>query len=160
MTRISRPKSDAYGAEGERYVRRTNSIRGSAEEMLRARPVLAARKKCRFSRKLHLTAFGLHSWRPTRRAGRTWNKNKLTTRRGAVHSNGWLSHPSWPRFQMHERSSSTFRAAHRWKPAHPIAATKANIRATIAINHKPTQGWAKNACVRRKIAKLADQTDD
>jgi hypothetical protein len=41
-------------------------------------------------------------WRATRRAGRTWNKNKLTTRRGPVHSNGGLCHLSGlPRERRH-----------------------------------------------------------
>ena len=33
-------------------------------------------------------------WRPTRRAEGHYTKDKLSTRRGAVHSIGWLSRPS------------------------------------------------------------------
>ena len=32
-------------------------------------------------------------WRPTRRAKEHYTKDKLSTRRGAVHSIGWLSRP-------------------------------------------------------------------
>jgi hypothetical protein len=35
-------------------------------------------------------------WRATRRANRTLNKERLSTRRGPVHSNGWLSRPVVP----------------------------------------------------------------
>jgi hypothetical protein len=34
-------------------------------------------------------------WRATRRAEEHYTKDKLSTRRGAVHSIGWLSGPGW-----------------------------------------------------------------
>ena len=35
-------------------------------------------------------------WRPTRRAEEHYTNDKLSTRRGAVHSIGWLSARKWP----------------------------------------------------------------